>query len=252
MDSPLFSYRKADTPLHKIPGFIKIVFQFILCLLIFAGFNSKTAEIICLSVCSVIIFSAFILSKIHLKSLKKIRFVFFIGAFYTIFKVLGPLDLSNFSTENFRIISRDKNQQIILFSAVVLFPERFPDALLYTFRFFMSSLSAFILFDTTSPVEIKFAFETAQNHIAKIFPAIKKINPAMIITLAVNFIPQIFSTWRRIDLATKARLGKNRRKNPLAFIRILYAEMTALLSCLINQAETKRKALVNRSEPANK
>lgn len=247
MESPLFSYRKAYTLIHRIPASVKIFFQFIICIFIFAGFNSKKTEMLCLTVCGILIFTAFFLAKIPIRNLKKLRFVFLIGGLYTIFKIFAPYELESLSFEKFKIISKDENQQIVLFSVIAFFPEKLPASLLYAFRFFLSVLSAFILFYSTSPVEIKFAFETAQEYIGKIFPPVKKLNPAAVIILAVNFIPQIFSTWKKIDLAVKARTNGKGRKNFFTFIRILYVELTALLSCLINQAETKRKAFVNRS-----
>ena len=124
--------------------------------------------------------------------------------------------------------------------------DRVLDALLYIYRFFMSALSALIFFETTSPLQIKAAFEQIQNVLAKIFPPLKRINPAMTLALAINFIPEIFSAWMRISRAAKARRPEG--KGAAFFIGGLYAQLAALLSCLISYAETTRRAIVNRSE----
>lgn len=102
---------------------------------------------------------------------------------------------------------------------------------------------------TTSSLQMKSALEDAQNFIAKIFPPIKKINPALIIFLAISFIPQIFQTWEKIKLAARARsCGKNKYRN---FLRNTFLQFEALFSCLLFYAETKRKVLLNRSSIFN-
>jgi biotin transport system permease protein len=73
------------------------------------------------------------------------------------------------------------------------------------------------------------------------------LNPALVISLAINFIPQIFETWNRVNLAARARSVSRKRKNLHTVITTAYLELQALFSCLLYQAETTRQAVLNRS-----
>ena len=231
MTSPLFSYRKADTPLHKIPAIVKLAAQFVICIALFAKPHSRAAEVIIQLFCGVIIAASFVAAKIKIRDLKKLSFVLVLGAFYAVFRVFSVASPALQENEGYKLF--------------YIHTDRIADALLYIYRFFMGTLSAMIFFETTSSLQIKAAFEQLQEAIAKIFPPLRKLNPALTISLAINFIPQIFSTWNRIDRAAKARMPKG--KKAAFFVKSLYAELTALLSCLISHAETTRRAIVNRS-----
>ena len=116
-----------------------------------------------------------------------------------------------------------------------VFNQSLPDALaaglLYTIRFLITAIAAQIVFETTSPLEIKESFG--------------KSNPALALALAINFIPQVFATWNQVHTAAMARTPN--KKGLLRTIPIVYCEIQAFFSCLLYQAEIKRKALLNRS-----
>lgn len=84
-----------------------------------------------------------------------------------------------------------------------------------------------------------------QDGIAHIFPPLRKWNPALVISLAINFIPQIFDTWSSVRTAARARTLSGKKSIAQA-IRILYQEIQSLISCLLFKAETTRKAILNR------
>ena len=111
----------------------------------------------------------------------------------------------------------------------------------------LPAFSAQTVFETTSSLEIKNALENAQEKIAKILPPVKKLNPSLSLTLAINFIPEIFETWNKVHTAALARSNTGKRKNLKNSIEMLFRELQSLLSCLLFYAETKRKALLNRS-----
>lgn len=117
--------------------------------------------------------------------------------------------------------------------------------ILYTVRFFITTFTAQTIFETTSSLEIKGAVESVQDGIAHIFPPLRKWNPALVISLAINFIPQIFDTWSSVRTAARARTLSGKKSIAQA-IRILYQEIQSLISCLLFKAETTRKAILNR------
>ncbi len=106
-------------------------------------------------------------------------------------------------------------------------------ALLYTARFFVSALAAQCVFETTTMLQMQEALRLP-----------------LVVTLAINFIPQIFSEWQKIKLAARSRTSARRRKSLLGAASIALFEMQALLFVMLEKAETKRKALENRRQAA--
>lgn len=106
-------------------------------------------------------------------------------------------------------------------------------ALLYTARFFVSALAAQCVFETTTMLQMQEALRLP-----------------LVVTLAINFIPQIFSEWQKIKLAARSRTSARRRKSILGAASIALFEMQALLFVMLEKAETKRKALENRRQAA--
>ncbi len=107
-------------------------------------------------------------------------------------------------------------------------------ALLYTARFFVSALAAQCVFETTTMLQMQEALRLP-----------------LVVTLAINFIPQIFSEWQKIKLAARSRTSERRRKNIFGAASIALFEMQALLFVMLEKAETKRKALENRRQAAD-
>ena len=162
--------------------------------------------------------STFFLSGAKWNSIKQLKFVFVIGGFVTLVKLIHiPFWL-------------DKDSLAY--------------GILYTVRFFITSLAAQVIFETTSPLQIQNALEVIQEGISKIIPPVKKWNPALTISLAINFIPEIFETWNKVELAVKARTQKNSKWKT----EILIQKFSTFFSCLLYNAETKRMAVLNRSK----
>ena len=61
------------------------------------------------------------------------------------------------------------------------------------------------------------------------------MNPALVLSLAINFIPEVFATWNRVDLAVRAR-SDDKGKNKFS-LRILGVRLTAFFLCLLERAE---------------
>lgn len=205
----LFAYRRGNTPLHRLNAGLKILFLITLCIVTFAGGMYDTLDSVLKSsiiirtlLCLAVTIVLFATSGRSRTSFKPVKFVLIIGALMILFRVF--------------------NQSL---------PDALAAGLLYTIRFLITAIAAQIVFETTSPLEIKESFG--------------KSNPALALALAINFIPQVFATWNQVHTAAQARTLN--KKGLLRTIPIVYCEIQAFFSCLLYQAEIKRKALLNRS-----
>lgn len=228
----LFSYRKGNSVLHKMPALVKILFMMVFCVTCFLGGQMETTDeilkistLIQLLYCICICILLFILGKGSFITVIQMRWVLWFGLLVTVFRLFP---------DDFETIKNYDLYKPILKSGLFA-------GGLYTLRFFFASFACQIIFETTSSLEIRESFESVHLVAEKIFPFMKKFNLAFVISLAVTFIPEVFETWNKVRLATKARQGKKRR-----FFGTLLSEMTALLSVLLGLAETKRKAILNR------
>ena len=167
----------------------------------------------------------FFAARTPLASLKKLKFVFVIGA------MLAALRLIPSGIEPAEYYVLNLNDLIL--------------SLLYIFRFFITSASALIIFETTSRIEIFDAFNSIEKKLALLFPAVKKLNIALTLSITISFIPEIFSAWSDINLAAAARNGQG-KKSILSFFRITTAEFFALFYNMFEYAEQLRKASINR------
>ena len=220
----LFSYRRGSSVLHKCPALVKLALLFALCLFVFGGssvtsFNELLSHntLARLIACLASSFVLFALSGGRPCSIKRVNFVFVFGAFVTLSRMIHiPL----------------------FFDAGAL-----AYGVSYTARFFAASLAAEVVFETTSPVEISEALEYLQDTLARVIPPLKKVRVAQVLSLAINFVPEVFATWNKVSLAAKAR-GAARARGK---VQVMLQEFTSLFSCLLRFAEVKRMAILNRS-----
>lgn len=221
----LFAYRRGSSVLHKAPAFAKLLFLFALCIFTYHDGMSVSWNqlfswkiVIKTSACLFASLALFFLSGAKWNSIRQLKFVLVIGGFVTLMKLVDfPFRL-------------DKDALAY--------------GILYTVRFFISSLAAQVVFETTSSLQIKEAMESVQDGISRIIPQIKKWNPALAVSLAINFIPEIFETWSKVGLAVKARTQKKSKGK----IKILVQRFSTFFSCLLHNAQTKRMAVLNRSK----
>lgn len=232
MVESLFSYSKGCSFIHKTNPALKLILYTILSISIFSqGFIDREFSV---WIKTVVLFSAaavfLLLAGTPLSRIKNVRFVLVLGFFVTAFRVI-QLDI----TEGKLTAGFDFSQAA--------------EGLLYTARFFTASLLALVFFETTSPLELQESLEFFQNGAAKILPPIKKIPFALYLSLAISFIPEVFSSWQNIKLASHARNPAwKKKKNPISNVRIFFLEFSALLSIMIERAVQKRKALLNRMQ----
>lgn len=227
----LFSYRIQKTLIHKIPAIIKIVLLFFVSIRVFSSSWNNTEftaiQLLPWARCSfygiiTILFLAF--AKTPFSSIKKLSYVLFLGFLVTLIKILPTTE-----------------EQLLYGELNIL---GFFEGLLYTARFLISMAFSLVIFETTSRLQILDALEQIENAFAKIIPPIKKLYLAYIISVTICFIPEIFSAWNNITLATKARTPhkasiKNKAIN-------LYSRLMALFYAMFEYAENSRKAISNR------
>lgn len=204
---------------------------------------------------AIIVLVLFILAKTPIRNLRRLLFVPVMGLLLTFF----------------RMIAWQPNNNDFPITLDLL---QLPDGLLYTLRFLVTATSALILFETTSRLQMLEALEQVEDLLKKIFPPLKKFHVARIVSIAIGFIPEIFTVWNQVNLAARARMqtttslrsatdswsvaGTRSTANSQSAtgkqkisikrrIAILVAEFSALLSCMMQRAEETRKAVENRS-----
>ncbi|MGP1459789.1 MAG: hypothetical protein ACTTKL_10870 [Treponema sp.] len=235
----LFSYRKGDSAVHRLPPLLKLT---ILCVICVRTFSNSVYGGVLSRLCSdgtvlwlraafyfCVQASLFFAARTPFSSLKKLKFVFVLGGMLTALRLIP---------------SRIEPPNYIALDAAELFA-----SLLYVFRFFVTSAAALIIFETTSRIEIFDAFSSVEKRLAALIPAVKKLNIALTLSITVSFIPEIFSAWNAISLAAAARSGSARR-SPQAFFRSVTAQFFALFYNMFDYAEQLRKASANRLRPA--
>lgn len=217
----LFLYRKGKSLFHRIPAFIKLIFLFSFCSLVFV--EKSYFLFLSLLICA----ASFFLAECSIRTFSNLKFLIFVSVFIIVIKSID-FSASGFSFSNKGIY----------------------EGLIYCARFSFVSFFAEIVFETTSSLEIRRCLENVENVIAFVFPPIKKINPSLIVSLAITFIPQVFETWNRVHLAVRSK-SPQKRKSLHQAVSILMTELTALISCLIRSAETKRLSLLNRTSDSS-
>lgn len=206
MELSLFNYRRGNSILHKANAGAKIFFLFAFSFFVFWGKAPERAseiftKTIIIRTAAAFFTSAilFLLAGANFKSLKALRFVLFIGIFFTILKMIGsPID-------------------------------GLASGLLYTIRFFASAWAAQTIYETTSMVQIQEALRLP-----------------LVVSLALNFLPQIFFEWEKINLAARARVPSKAKKSFAKNFYIKLYELQTLLFVMIEKAERVRKAVSNR------
>lgn len=223
ISTSLFSYRQGNSVLHKTPAILKLILLFLLCIFTFLKQNYNSLDeilsftvILQTSICFFISILMFFLGGKNFQSLKNLKFVAILGAMVIFLKTI------NIPTETITNPLQYMNIQ------------GFAEGVLWIIRFFITTLACLTVFETTSSLQIKEA-----------------LGNALVISLAINFIPEIFRTWEKIKSASFSRsIYKKNGKTKHSFKRaiiVTYQELSALFSCMLYYAEIKRKALLNRS-----
>jgi biotin transport system permease protein/energy-coupling factor transport system permease protein len=105
-----------------------------------------------------------------------------------------------------------------------------------------------LLFRTTSSLEIRECLRSVEKRILSLFPFIKRKERQYLISesicLFICFIPEIFTTWSSVNLAWKARSGRQGLKK-------IKTTVFVLISLSMEKAALKAKALEARTAGGN-
>lgn len=207
----LFSYRRGNSILHRTPALVKLGILFVLCIVTFLEPVLWWKSALCALAAAIL----FALGGFWWPALRQMKFVLILGGLLTVFRMF-QLDFT--AAPYIRFVYDEMIAGIY-----------------WTIHFFITTWTAQTIFETTSSLEIQEAFEKTLGGKA-----------ALVLGLAITFIPLVFQTWTKVHLASQAR--SPRGKHSIAqTVRNLTMELEAFFSCVIQQAMTVQKAVSNRS-----
>jgi biotin transport system permease protein/energy-coupling factor transport system permease protein len=122
------------------------------------------------------------------------------------------------------------------------------DLLQITLRLVVIIQLSALLFRTTSSLEIRESLRAVEKRILSLLPFIKRKEKQYLVSesicLFICFIPEIFSTWSSVNLAWKARSGKQGVKK-------IKTTVFVLISLSMEKAALKAKAYAARTAGGN-
>ena len=204
----LFAYTKSDSPIHKIPAGLKLLVMIAVPITL-----QLTSHYVCLSLMAVF-FVLSILSKTGFKSLARdLRPIVFYSLFILVIDVLSYLIF-------------DRNRDIITFSSLHL-----------VIKLVCAMEATSVFFRTTSIYETRDALQALERIVTF---GHTRYAVSSTFTLFLSFLPQIFETWTSLELAYRARGGKDGIVKAVKLLPLLIAMS-------IKKANTTYLALLNRS-----
>lgn len=210
MVAALFSYRRGSSLLHKANAGLKIIFLFAFSAFVFWGRAPDTAKEI---------FCAPIIARTAICFAASAALFFLAGANWKSLAALRFVLYIGLMLASLKIIA----------TPAASWADGAAYALLYTARFLTSALAAQCVFETTTMVQVQ-----------------DSLRLPFFVTLSINFIPQIFSEWEKIKLASRSRVPKTALKKPIKACALFLRQLQALLLAMLQKAETTRKAVANR------
>lgn len=183
MSSPILSYQKRTSLIHKTPALLKLALLLGIAIALYlTGFG---VHCLLMVVALLLVWSSHIQPKDFLHDLKPV-------AFYGIFIILVETAESFLYGSDFFMSFKDgtwnTNSSILLVSRLVV-------AMSYTSLFFRTTSNLEIR-QTLERVELTVSFGHSRLSFSRAF------------ALFLNFLPQLFAIWANLDKAWKARCGK--------------------------------------------
>lgn len=212
--SSLFSYRNADSIVHRIPAWIKLLFLMIVTFRIFSSSGEEVILWARVGFYFILCLALLILAKTPLSSLFRLKFLVFLAAF--------------------------------LFSISLINHSGIKNDVLYILRFFVTMMASTVVFETTSRLELLDFFSDIENALSRIIPPVKKLNLSLIFAVSLTFIPEIFSCWNRVLLSASARIPVNSRGKRIFTPEVYSTALTAFFLNMLHYAEDVRKTIQNR------
>ena len=235
----LFCYRLADSPVHRAPAWLKIIFLVTVTLRTFSKTTYALPEdffiplelIQWIRIGFYFVLSAvlFIAAKTPLSSLKRLKFILVLAVCLMLISLCTPNieqeDGATFISLNIAGLKND---------------------LLYISRFFVTVLASLVVFETTSRLELFDFFVQAEDAVSRVIPPFKKMNAALILSVTITFIPEVFACWSRVSLAAAARTPVSRKGRRHFSICAINAQITAFFLNMLQYAEEVRRAVNSR------
>ena len=134
---------------------------------------------------------------------------------------------------------------MVLISALNQSKEMLYSDFLYILRFFTTSLFALCVFETSTRIQIMDALSALEKVITKVIPPFKMLHFALVLSITITFIPEIFSAWEKINRAALSRTP-SKKGSPRLTVKSLNARFTALFLNMLEYAELVRRAVQNR------
>ena len=222
----VFKYITVKCPLHRIPALIKLLFFLPLC-------------IFCL-----VLPPLYLLTGIAAAIILKFFFSFSVQDQLTDLRpaVLYAILMYSLSVLS-SIIDNMGTFQLMEMVILSLIPKS--EFVRITLRLVLTVQFSALLFRTTSSLEIREALRTIEKRLLLIIPFTgKKLSSksrlADNVSMFLSFIPEIFISWSNINLAWKARNGKQG-------IRKIKTTVFVLITVSMEKAALKSKAIEARS-----
>ena len=168
-----WSYQKSNSPLHRAPAGIKLVFLLVISL---ASFFPN------LIVLAAIIFIIFLLS-------------FAAG--------IGPAALLRGSGPLLLVFLGVFLVQAVEFSPLGFNQDGLYEAIIFCIRIAAAFSAGALLFSVTTPGEIRKSLNKAEA-----FLRLRKLNLSLYLSLMLAFLPRFFEIWEDLNLSYKSRAGK--------------------------------------------
>ena len=223
----LFSFRPANSLLHRVPAGIKLIALLLATIMIFSA-NLRWLTVA--SICLLLLIPA---GHIRLKVIaRNLLIIFWYGIFIAAFRVSGkPAE-----------------------TAIIL--RELQAAGLYTWQLAIILLTGTFFYETTSTLDIRYTITRLQKGILRILqPFIRKCpflrqhefpDIALLLSLTLAFIPRIFIIWNDLNHAWDARGGCDRKGLSPKLRRITVLMPLVIAKLLIAATDTER-AIRNRS-----
>lgn len=229
----LFSYKQGNSFFHKLDARIKLVLLLACACAIFSLPLAHSA-ILCALTCAALLAAGF--------TVREITSLFKVVLYYAL--VLQATSLLA------HIFERSANQSFSssFFSygaplrALLAASVRTSDMILVA-RLALAILASSLLYRTTSPLALREAVEDAECFVHCAFGKKSKRSRAIFssaLSLLLAFIPLVFTTWKSVTRAWKARRGKSG-------IRMLLTLLPVFFSVCMKKAHATSLALQNRT-----
>lgn len=183
MPSPILSYQKRNSLIHRTPALLKLLALLGIAVALYLTGLEIHGILFAVSLVAVLISS--ISFKDFLHDLKPVTFY---GLFIAVVEVVGAMLYGGNLWESFGDGMWKTNSSILLVSRLVV-------AMSYTSLFFRTTSNLEIR-QTLERVELTVSFGHSRLSFSRAF------------ALFLNFLPQLFAIWANLDKAWKARCGK--------------------------------------------